>query len=135
MTARRSHRRSSAQLYRFNNSPTSRKARPMIAPASSDLAKSFETWMTKPTSKGPDLLATSAEGVAAGAMLAGPGATAGLAASKALAAKAKSDPTGAKAEFKDRPMDGCTTLMNMARVKAGFDPTERMSGANIAAYQ
>ncbi len=92
--------------------------------------------MAKPISKmSPHILAASAENLASAAALAGPGADAGLAASKALAAKAQSDPTGAKADFKNRPMDGCTSLMNMARVKAGFDPTKGMTGGNITAYQ
>jgi hypothetical protein len=106
---------------------------------SAKTVESFHAWLENPHGgQGPSIksFATKApsEKLASAAAVAGPRAAQDRAASKALAAKAKSDPGGAKADFKDRPMDGCTSLMNMARKKSGFDPTKGMTGTNVEAY-
>jgi hypothetical protein len=98
------------------------------------LAASFQTWMESPVAKHRLMAGASSEKVASAAAIAGPRAAADHAASKALATKAETDPDGAKADFKKRPMDGCTSLLNMARVKAGFNPTAGMTGTNATAY-
>ncbi|MEJ0092039.1 MAG: hypothetical protein WDN46_00930 [Methylocella sp.] len=80
------------------------------------------------------LLATPDERAAAAAVVTGSGASADVAASKKLKTLATSSPEEAKADFRNRPMDGCTSLMNLARVKANFNPAMGMTPANVAAF-
>lgn len=80
------------------------------------------------------LAAENSQGLAAAAVVTGSGASADVSNSNLLAQQATSDPTGARDAFADRPLDGCTSLLNISRVSSGFEPSQGMTGENIAAY-
>ncbi len=103
-----------------------------------ELKDAVHAWLKAHDPKGPHTLratlATSTERAAAAAVVAGPNAAKDVAASATLASTATTDAPHARDDFKNYPMDGCTSLLNMARVKANFNPSLGMTAANVTAY-
>ena len=85
-------------------------------------------------SGGPDAGASpgSGGGAVSGAVVAGPRAEQDLAESRSVGDLKKS-PDGQQF-FRTHPMDGCTSVMNMARESAGYDPTAGFTPDAIARY-